>query len=79
MLQSDEPAIIVETLNGYRLKEKQPDNLGEFIVPVGKIEVTKEGKMLPLVTYGSTWRLVMEAAEELENWEFLRKLLIFSL
>ena len=67
MLQGDEPAIIVETLNGYRLKEKQPDNLGEFTVPVGKIEVTKEGKDVTLVTYGSTWRLVMEAAEELEK------------
>lgn len=67
MLQSDEPAIIVETLNGYRLKEKQPDNLGEFTVPIGKIEVTKEGKDVTLVTYGSTWRLVMEAAEELEK------------
>lgn len=67
MLQSDEPAVIVECLNGYRLKEKQPDNLGEFTVPVGKIEVTKEGSDVTLVTYGSTWRLVMEAAEELEK------------
>ena len=65
MLQSDEPAVIVECLNGYRLKEKQPDNLGEFTVPVGKIEVTKEGSDVTLVTYGSTWRIVMEAAEEL--------------
>ena len=67
MLQSDEPAVIVECLNGYRLKEKQPDNLGEFTVPVGKIEITKEGKDVTLVTYGSTWRIVMEAAEELEK------------
>ncbi|WP_370899159.1 alpha-ketoacid dehydrogenase subunit alpha/beta [Chryseobacterium gossypii] len=67
MLQSDEPAVIVECLNGYRLKEKQPDNLGEFTVPVGKIEVTKEGKDVTLVTYGSTWRIVMEAANELEK------------
>lgn len=67
MLQSDEPAVIVECLNGYRLKEKQPENLGEFTVPVGKIEVTKEGSDVTLVTYGSTWRLVMEAAEELEK------------
>ena len=67
MLQSDEPAVIVECLNGYRLKEKQPDNLGEFTVPVGKIEVTKEGKDVTLVTYGSTWRLVMETADELEK------------
>ena len=65
MLQSDEPAVIVECLNGYRLKEKQPDNLGEFTVPVGKIEITKQGKDVTLVTYGSTWRIVMEAAEEL--------------
>lgn len=67
MLQSDDPAVIVECLNGYRLKEKQPDNLGEFTVPVGKIEVTKEGKDVTLVTYGSTWRIVMEAAEALEK------------
>ncbi|SNV33292.1 Pyruvate dehydrogenase E1 component subunit beta [Chryseobacterium taklimakanense] len=68
MLQSDEPALIVECLNGYRLKEKQPDNLGEFTVPVGKIEVTKEGSDVTLVTYGSTWRIVMEAANELEKF-----------
>ncbi|SDG10278.1 alpha-ketoacid dehydrogenase subunit alpha/beta [Epilithonimonas hungarica] len=67
MLQSDEPALIVECLNGYRLKEKQPDNLGEFTVPVGKIEVTREGKDVTLVTYGSTWRVVTEAAKELEK------------
>ena len=67
MLKSDDPAIIVECLNGYRLKEIQPDNLGEFTVPVGKIEVTKTGKDITLVTYGSTWRVVTEAAETLEK------------
>jgi len=67
ILQSDEPAVIVECLNGYRLKEKQPDNIGEFTIPVGKIEVTKEGKDVTLVTYGSTWRIVSEAANELEK------------
>ena len=67
MLQSDEPAVIVECLNSYRLKEKQPDNLGEFTVPVGKIEITKEGSDVTLVTYGSTWRIVSEAANELEK------------
>lgn len=67
MLQTDEPALIVECLNGYRLKEKQPDNLGEFTVPIGKVEVTKEGKDVTLVTYGSTWRIVTEAANELEK------------
>ncbi|MEC5394363.1 alpha-ketoacid dehydrogenase subunit alpha/beta [Bergeyella sp. RCAD1439] len=67
MLQSDEPCVIVECLNGYRLKEQQPDNLGEFTVPVGKVEITKEGKDVTLVTYGSTWRVVSEAASELEK------------
>lgn len=67
MLQSDEPAVIVECLNSYRLKEKQPDNLGEFTVPVGKIEMTKEGSDVTVVTYGSTWRIVSEAANELEK------------
>lgn len=67
MLKSDDTAIIVEPLNGYRLKEKQPDNVGEFTVPVGKVEITKTGKDITLVTYGSTWRVVMDATEELEK------------
>lgn len=67
MMQSDDPCLIVEPLNGYRLKEKMPSNIGEFTVPVGKVEVTKEGKDVTVVTYGSTWRIVMEAAKELEN------------
>ncbi len=67
MLQSDEPALIVECLNGYRLKEKEPDNLGEFTIPVGKVEVTKEGSDVTLVTYGSTWKVVTQAASELEG------------
>lgn len=67
MLQSDDPAIIIETLNGYRLKETLPENLGEFTVPVGKIEVTREGSDVTLVTYGSTWRIVMQAADELQK------------
>ena len=56
ILLSFVPFVIVECLNGYRLKEKQPENLGEFTVPVGKIEVTKEGSDVTLVTYSSTWR-----------------------
>ncbi len=67
MLQADEPCLIIETLNGYRLKEKLPNNLGEYTVPVGKVEITKEGKDATVVTYGSTWRVVMEAATELEK------------
>ena len=67
MLQSDEPALIIECLNGYRLKEKLPSNLGEFCTPVGKVEITRQGKDVTVVTYGATWRIVMEAAQELEE------------
>ena len=69
LLASDEPAIVIECLNGYRLKEKLPANLGEFTTTVGIPEVTKQGTDITLVTYGSTWRLVTEAAKELEKVE----------
>jgi pyruvate/2-oxoglutarate/acetoin dehydrogenase E1 component len=65
MLKSDDPAIIVECLNGYRLKEQIPDNIGEFTVPLGIPEVIREGTDVTVVTYGSMCRIVMEAAEEL--------------
>ena len=65
MLKSDDTALIIEPLNGYRLKEKQPDNIGEFTIPVGKVEITRAGKDITLVTYGSTWKIVTEAVEEL--------------
>ena len=65
MLKSDDTALIIEPLNGYRLKEKQPDNIGKFTVPVGKVEITRAGKDITLVTYGSTWKIVTEAVEEL--------------
>ena len=58
--------LIIRT-RGHRLKETLPDNLGEFNVPVGKIETTKEGTDITLVTYGSTWRLVTEASKTLEK------------
>jgi len=67
MLESDEPALIIESLNGYRLKEKMPDNLGEFKVPVGQVELMKPGKDITLVSYGSTLRLVQQAAMELKE------------
>ncbi|MEN8817602.1 MAG: thiamine pyrophosphate-dependent enzyme [Nonlabens sp.] len=67
LLASDEPALIVECLNGYRLKEKLPSNLGEFRTAIGKIETLKEGKDITLVSYGSTLRLVDQAATELER------------
>ncbi len=65
LLETDEPALVVECLNGYRLKEKMPTNLGEFKTPIGKIEVVKEGKDITLVSYGSTLRLVEQATKEL--------------
>ncbi|MBJ04457.1 MAG: transketolase [Flavobacteriales bacterium] len=67
MLQSDEPALIIECLNGYRLKEKMPANLGEFHHPIGEIEILKEGNDITLVTYGSCCRIAMSAASELEK------------
>jgi pyruvate/2-oxoglutarate/acetoin dehydrogenase E1 component/TPP-dependent pyruvate/acetoin dehydrogenase alpha subunit len=67
LLRGDEPALVIECLNGYRLKEKLPANVGEFTVPLGKAEIIKEGTDITIVTYGSTLRVVMEAAEELEK------------
>ncbi len=67
LLQSDEPALIIECLNGYRLKEKMPANLGEYTVPLGVPEVLKAGTDVTIVTYGSMCRIVMEAAQELEK------------
>jgi pyruvate/2-oxoglutarate/acetoin dehydrogenase E1 component len=65
LLKSDEPALVVESLNGYRLKEKLPTNLGEFCIPIGQIEILKSGTDITLVSYGSTLRIVEQAAKEL--------------
>ncbi|MFY0592727.1 MAG: transketolase [Roseivirga sp.] len=67
MLKSDDPALIIECLNGYRLKERIPDNIGEFTVPLGRPEVLKEGSDVTVVTYGSMCRIVLQAAQELED------------
>jgi len=67
LLRSNDPAIIVECLNGYRLKEKLPSNLLDFTVPLGIPEVVKEGSDITIVTYGSTLRVVLEAAQMLEK------------
>ncbi|QQL50488.1 alpha-ketoacid dehydrogenase subunit alpha/beta [Mucilaginibacter ginkgonis] len=67
LLRGDEPALVIENLNGYRLKEKLPENVGEFTVPLGKAEVIKEGTDVTVISYGSTLRIVMEAAEELTD------------
>ena len=65
LLLGDEPALLVEVLNGYRLKERLPDNVGEFTVPVGVPEVLRPGKDVTVVTYGPLCRIAMEAAETL--------------
>lgn len=65
LLRADEPALIVECLNGYRLKEKMPLNVGEFTVPLGHAEVVREGTDITVVSYGSTLREVEAAAAEL--------------
>ncbi|AXT49890.1 transketolase [Aquimarina sp. BL5] len=65
LMDSDEPAVVIECLNGYRLKEKMPSNLSEIRTPVGVVETVKEGSDITLVSYGSTLRLVEQAAKEL--------------
>ncbi len=65
LLQGDEPGIVVEVLNGYRLKEKLPSNLGEFTVPLGVPEILRPGRDVTLVTYGALCRIVLQAAEDL--------------
>lgn len=65
MLQSDEPALIVEPLNGYRLRELMPQNIGEFSIRPGIVETLRSGSDVTLVTYGSCCRIAMEAAEQL--------------
>lgn len=69
LLESEQPALVIECLNGYRLKETMPTNLGEFKTPVGVVEVLKEGKDITLVSYGSTLRIVSQVAEELKQFD----------
>jgi len=68
LLQSDDPALVIECLNGYRLKERIPENIGEFTVPLGVPEILKEGEDITIVTYGSMCRVVLEAARQLEEF-----------
>jgi len=67
LLKSDEPALIVEVLNGYRIKEKLPDNIGEMTVPIGVPEVLRAGKDVTIVTYGACCRIATEAADKLSK------------
>ena len=65
LLRGDDPAIVVEVLNGYRVKEKLPANIADFTVPLGLAEIVRDGKDVTLVSYGATLRIVGEAAEQL--------------
>lgn len=67
ILKADEPAVIVEVLNGYRVKERLPDNIGEFTVPLGVPEVLREGSDVTVVTYGACCRIALDAAEKLNS------------
>lgn len=67
LLQGDDPAVVIEVLNGYRLKEKVPSNLTEFCIPLGVPEVIRHGEDITIVTYGACCRIAMEAAAQLEK------------
>ena len=67
LLQGIDPAIVIECLNGYRLKEKMPSNLLDFTVPLGVPEIIRQGEDITIVSYGSTLRIIEEAADRLEN------------
>ena len=69
LLESDDPALVIENLNGYRLKEKRPNNFGSFRTPVGVVETIAEGTDITLVSYGSTLKLVQDAAKELLQFD----------
>ena len=68
LVQGDDPALVIECLNGYRLKERLPDNLDTLCVPLGVPETLREGTDVTVVTYGSMCRLVLEAAEQLQSF-----------
>ena len=67
LLKTDEPAIVIECLNGYRLKERMPSNLTEIRTPIGVVETVKEGSDITIVSYGSTLRIVQKVAKELQQ------------
>ena len=68
LLDIDQPAVVIEPLNGYRTKEQLPSNYGQFKTPIGEIEILKEGTDITLVSYGSTFNIVINVAEEIEKY-----------
>jgi 2-oxoisovalerate dehydrogenase E1 component len=75
MLLSDEPALIIEPLNAYRLKEKMPDNIGEFLIPVGVPEIIEPGTDITIVTYGSCVRIAQDAVAQLHDFAISAELI----
>src|SRR4029077_1758417 len=67
LLRGDNPAVVIEVLNGYRLKERVPDNIGEYTVPLGVPDVLREGDDITLVTYGACCTIALDAARDLEE------------
>lgn len=67
LLQADDPALVIEPLNGYRSKERLPANLGRYTVPIGRVDVVREGADLTLLSYGSTFNLCAKACDELAD------------
>jgi 2-oxoisovalerate dehydrogenase E1 component len=68
IIRSDEPALIIEALNAYRIREPRPENIGEFTVPLGKTEIIKPGKDVTIVTYGACVRIAQDAATQLNDF-----------
>jgi 2-oxoisovalerate dehydrogenase E1 component len=75
MLLSDEPALVIEPLNAYRLKEKMPDNIGEFLIPVGVPEIIEVGSDVTIVTYGSCVRIAQDAVAQLRDFAISAELI----
>ena len=69
LLEGEDPALVIEPLNGYRLREKRPENIGEYKVPLGVPEILNEGKDVTLVTYGSCVRIAEDAVEQLKEFD----------
>ncbi|GMN08976.1 alpha-ketoacid dehydrogenase subunit alpha/beta [Croceitalea sp. MTPC9] len=67
LMKADEPALVIESLNGYRLKENKPTNLGEFCTPIGVVETLKQGDDITILSYGSTLRIVLNVTNELKE------------
>ena len=69
LLEGEDPALVIEPLNGYRLREKRPENIGEYKVPLGIPEIINTGTDVTLVTYGSCVRIAQDASEQLKEFD----------